>query len=515
MKKPIAFLLFLTGTYVATAQYVINCTQQGGTPPTYRCSITPGLGESPFEHQDLITWFFPDGQFRQQMLEVDQSSQILNSSNEFIWTPVTDAPSGPNDVVAYVAKKGGPGIPPKRAASGSPVTGSFSGSPAPFAMPPTANWQINRTWEFAPGFENFLIVSYRLNPVCDIHPVSEIFLEYSTSELFMQNTDNLFYQNEKIVNISPDKIKISNLAYNDKINHVFINLETLGAVPVGKQMNVTVTGSMCGSGIDTILFFRAKGDPHDPNEKLANRDVLCELKPNRADLEYYIRFQNDGNAPVDKVLVEDYLPAELDPQTLSLDDVPNFSQVYDGAGVTGNKFHIQFKDLQLPGLKQTNPHYAYDQTTYGFTFDICTQSSLPTAIITNRADIYFYNSSGSILPVVYTNDDYIIVTDTNCYEAPVSCVVPVAEKDGIISSVDIAPNPFQDQTHIFITLKEKTRLRIMVSDISGRLIEPIADTEYGPGNHQLTPAFGKAPPGLYLLHLYTGRDRITRKIIRM
>ena len=402
MKKTIFFLLFLLQFCALEAQHDVTWGPNTGSS-AYECTIVPASGTS-FQNLDLLTWIFPDGQFFQQEIETDQLGQVIKKSDTFLWQPSVNAPSGPNDVVTYVAKKGQPGNPPKRTKP-TPTISTLTGSPALFALAAGKSWQINRSWEFSPGNETFLIVSYR----CDFNaPNSNITLTYDPKELNLVTTtgENLAYQNEIIgaptTNGTKKDVKITNFNFNGTINHVYVKFILDNAVKEGSTIAVGVSGSICDQNFSDEKRYVAQGNPHDPNQKSVDKPTICTKPPGPIPLKYYIRFHNDGTAAVNEVDVEDNLPPQLDPNTCSLDAIPNSSTVLKQWKITGNQFLVQFQNLHLPGLKQTNPHYAYDQTCYDFTFSVSTQPNLTAGFFFNSADVYFLNSMGR-LPVVPTN----------------------------------------------------------------------------------------------------------------
>ena len=530
-------MLFLLHFGVIIAQYDVSWSLiPSSSPPKYTCTIVPNPSTTTtdFAKQDLITWIFPDGQFLQQEIQPDKTTGVITNSSTTIWQPYTSTSNG--EVVAYVAKKGQPGTPPKRAAptSSSLITGNFNSSPAPFAMPATARWQVNRTWEFAPGYENFLILSYRIGDVCDAATQpNKIKLTYDPKEINLVKTtpsENFTYQNESLtgpttINSVPPQheVEVTNFKYNTNpvINHVYLKFKLEKGVSIGKTVKIAIVGSICDEPIDDTLRYIAKGTPHDPNEKIVNNPIICSAKPGPIDLNYYIKFQNDGTAAVDDVDIEDVLPTELDVSTWSLNRIPNSGSILNGLGTVGNKFFLKFRQLGLPGLNQTTPyHYAYDQTCFDFKFDICTYPNLATQangsprIFSNSADIYFYDNSGK-LPVVTTNQSNVMIRTDTCYKGSGICVVPTIEQSSFINRLQITPNPIGEEVNIFIELTEKTHLIAIVRDLNGRIIAEVANRGYLSGVHQLYWNSAKVHNGIYLLDIHTEQGRITRKIIKI
>lgn len=518
MKKIIISLGFLLQMLTVQGQYDITVNQISTVPPRFECNLISTAVPADYDDQDLITWIFPDGQFFQQEMEVDPISKTpINNSTRVIWQPYQDAPGGGNAPIAYVAKKGQPGNPPKRVAP-TTVTGLFSGSPASFAMPPTASWQFNRSWEFAPGTENFMIVSYKTNSACGNN--NNIQLTFDPNELDVISAENLNYENETIdqipVSLTKKTVKISGIDNsNNTIKHLFLKFLVSPAVGTGKALTITANGTICGKEINETLRYVANGTPHDPNHKIVNRPVICSQTPYTTDLIYYVRFQNEGNAPVMKVDVEDKLKYPLISSSFSEGIIPRKSAVYLGHQIAGNKVLMQFDNLNLPGLKQVNPHYAYDQTTYDFTFNVCTESNLGNAVFTNQADIYFFNA-GVRLPVVKTNEAPVIVRIDTCYKSTADCIVAAAEPSFGDSDLKIAPNPVDHEIQVSVKLAETSYIRAVLRNLHGSVVAQWGDsTLYEAGLHSFRWICTTQPSGIYWLELQTNRGRVVRKVLKI
>jgi hypothetical protein len=86
-------------------------------------------------------------------------------------------------------------------------------------------------------------------------------------------------------------------------------------------------------------------------------------------------------------------------------------------------------------------------------------------------------------------------------------------------NVKIYPNPFQDFTDIYFTLKQKGKVEILISDISGRLISRIDAGELESGQNKVhwdTLNSGKQLlPGIYLCQIKTPDDIQVSKMIRI
>lgn len=521
--KRLLISILLTPIFALEAQVyrIISSPVSGSSAYEFEIQPKPNTNTPDLADQDLITWIFPDGQFKLWKVETDATTgAVINNSNKVTWQPYITSPSGPDSIIAYVARKGKPGNPSFAA---EPVTIppiTTPGAPLAFAMSTTVPWQINQSWEFSPGKEALLIISYKAPPTCT--PSNKIELAYNTNQVDTVTNQIFAYQNETVVTdnsgIPQRKIILSNLQTNDIVNHVFVKLRLDFAQPLGTFFPVALTANVCGTTIDTTLLYPIKGNPHDPNEKIVNHRIVCPNNSNNTDLRYSIKFQNDGDAPVDSVEVVDNLPSELIRNTFALGNVPDFFRVYGGFDWVGqNGFYVLFKDLNLPGLKQVNPHYAYDQTTYGFDFTICTQSNLAfNTGFDNTAEIYFFDNQNNKLPPVYTNAAQVSVESVpSCYAAQVSCKLAAFTRTSLISNLSVFPNPFEESMSIQVELIENTYLGIELRDVNGRLLNRIADGEYLSGAHRLDWNAGALPSGIYVLVIHTKRGSAASRIIKI
>ena len=92
------------------------------------------------------------------------------------------------------------------------------------------------------------------------------------------------------------------------------------------------------------------------------------------------------------------------------------------------------------------------------------------------------------------------------------------ETPGAPLSLGAAPNPFSTTTRIDLSLPEETDASVRIYDVAGRCIRVLAEGRLPRGSH---PFFwtGKdthgrrVAPGLYLVRLSAGKQRVTRKVL--
>lgn len=493
-------MLFLLQVCAVEAQYIVSVPSTP-TLGAYGCKITPNLGTAPFADLDLVTWIFPDGQYRQKEIKIVGGS-IQPGTDTVQWRPYTNAPSGPNDIDVYVAKKGGTGNPGR-------VGKTFSGGntslvPASFYFPAGKTWQVNRSWEFSPNNETFLIVSYKPNslPNC-ILGTEGVSLSFDPSKITL--VDTYAFNNETVTpSFSGVDFKLTNIP-NQIHKHVFFKLKA--TTKVGETIKIRVIGKVC-STIDTLdLRYETANGPHDPNKKTVDIDTICPNQP-AIKLTYAIQYHNDGNAPVNKISVTDILPGELQPTSFALADVP-FRSGASTPVVTpsGATWDVVFDNMNLPGLNQISPSYGYDQTIYRYTFNALTKANFNTTI-NNEARVTFYDSNNLPLLPIYTNVARVITSEKG------GCYVPTAEVAALLGNVEIAPNPFYDRVGIALDLAEKSQLKVEVRDLHGRLVQIIAAGEYASGKQYFIWDSSTVSSGNYLLYLRTDKGNLIKKIVK-
>jgi PKD repeat protein len=81
-----------------------------------------------------------------------------------------------------------------------------------------------------------------------------------------------------------------------------------------------------------------------------------------------------------------------------------------------------------------------------------------------------------------------------------------------LATVSVYPNPADDASNISFSLAEAADMRIEVTDITGRVVERVAQERLQPGMHQYT--FGsKLAEGAYFVRFMIGANDFTRKVV--
>jgi hypothetical protein len=77
------------------------------------------------------------------------------------------------------------------------------------------------------------------------------------------------------------------------------------------------------------------------------------------------------------------------------------------------------------------------------------------------------------------------------------------------------PNPFNPETSIRFTVRERGRVQLTVFDRKGRELSVLADAHYPPGDHTVFFDASNLPSGIYLLRFHAGDFRTVRKMVKV
>ncbi len=91
--------------------------------------------------------------------------------------------------------------------------------------------------------------------------------------------------------------------------------------------------------------------------------------------------------------------------------------------------------------------------------------------------------------------------------------VDPAPRRGVVALEQNFPNPSAGETTLSFELAEAGAVRLAVYDISGRLIEVVADETLGSGRHSYTWNGADNPSGVYIYRLETSGEVLTRRLV--
>jgi hypothetical protein len=77
------------------------------------------------------------------------------------------------------------------------------------------------------------------------------------------------------------------------------------------------------------------------------------------------------------------------------------------------------------------------------------------------------------------------------------------------------PNPFKEKTTIYYGLPYRSKVRLMVIDIDGQVVEKLVSEEHDAGMYEVEFNSGNLPEGIYFYQLIAGQHFSTKKMILM
>ncbi len=261
------------------------------------------------------------------------------------------------------------------------------------------------------------------------------------------------------------------------------------------------------------VHFEVVGYPHDPNYKhclnLNNLSHTSEMKKQYGEEEgeweqyiiYEIQFHNEGTAPVQNVTVKDYLPAEIDPNSVELLSSDHYCEL----DLQTTEFY--FPNIWLPG---TGQGYEYEETISQFRFKACiTDEIIGNQCLTNGIDIYFNN----LPPIPASHTICALPTGPNdegyAYGNPCN-----ERKEDRLSfeanaNFEIYPNPVKD--YLFLKGIQKGEILTMrILSVDGKIMLQ----KQAPTN-DLSIDSSNLPKGLYYLSIESSsKGFLTQKFIK-
>ena len=109
---------------------------------------------------------------------------------------------------------------------------------------------------------------------------------------------------------------------------------------------------------------------------------------------------------------------------------------------------------------------------------------------------------------------------TGTFVYPATLVIPESSDDGINTiesgqtSFSIFPNPVKGQVNITYTLKEQSKVEIVLSSTDGKKISTLANSMVNSGNHtQCLSLPSDINPGIYFIVLITNGQSTLQKIL--
>jgi len=328
-------------------------------------------------------------------------------------------------------------------------------------------------------------------------PMSE-FLQYIVTEDNIMRANNPFLLNPQEI------LKVSFEATGTTMR---MDAGQAFGHPGFRMPNTTIEGcDPDGDGNFSIGFFTQwPNDDADPFVSIECREVVGSFDPNdkqasprgvdeqhyireNMDIEYYLRFQNIGNAEAFKVRITDTLSPFLDISTIQL-GASSFPYRFEI--LPNNVLQFTFEDINLP------PEALDEPGSHGFVkYRVSQYPNNPIGtIIYNTAQIFFDNNAP-------------IVTNTTYHEIGEDFIEILLSNNENIKDerVKVIPNPFNETTQFSIISEknEKAVYTLKVLNTIGQIIrlEEFQEASYDFHRKNLSD-------GLYLFTIENKGELIT------
>jgi len=126
---------------------------------------------------------------------------------------------------------------------------------------------------------------------------------------------------------------------------------------------------------------------------------------------------------------------------------------------------------------------------------------------------YTYTVSGTYNVSLYAYDCSGNICDSISQSVTVNCSGSSIEYNSLINSLNVYPNPFNENLFIEFTIEDQLKVELLITDLLGKQIELQDLGELIPGKQIVTWANKNLTEGIYLLHLKTAKGDITKKIM--
>ncbi|MCD4773251.1 MAG: serine hydrolase [Bacteroidales bacterium] len=135
--------------------------------------------------------------------------------------------------------------------------------------------------------------------------------------------------------------------------------------------------------------------------------------------------------------------------------------------------------------------------------------------------MYFFPEENTGVVITTNSGQYIwdVVVELFEYAEYLRDSISVGIQDNnlipIQTTMSIYPNPVESNTNINIQLSQKSKVKLEIFDISGRLVSSILNNEMEKGKHIINFKQTDLISGIYFCRLQAGDEVITQKIVKM
>jgi hypothetical protein len=157
----------------------------------------------------------------------------------------------------------------------------------------------------------------------------------------------------------------------------------------------------------------------------------------------------------------------------------------------------------------------YFEPAQSYAFPLMVHSNIPEGeIISFR---YYDAGSDEVYPCDETlvfYEDMIIADAFESFQLHVHSANRVTDPTGPAGpSLKAYPNPFMDQVHIEYTIEERSKVRIEVYDMLGKVVEYLDERTLDPGTYYSDWNPVQIPGGTYVLKMSSGTSTLMKKIV--
>ncbi|OBX22843.1 MULTISPECIES: T9SS type A sorting domain-containing protein [Bizionia] len=275
------------------------------------------------------------------------------------------------------------------------------------------------------------------------------------------------------------------LPFETRVIHVFFNINTPPTVTNGDVLLFDAAispSSDANSANNTFILQQITIGSYDPNDAVVLQGPLISASQALDDLYFRIRFQNTGTASAININVNTVLDADIDWSTF----MPIYASHSYVTSINGDQVNFKFDNINLADSTSDEPN------SHGFVvFKAKTVSGFVIGdIVECSADIYFdYN-----LPII-----------TNTATTQIDATLSLEDANNIENSIDIYPNPVNNQ----FTISIKNEAHYSLITLNGQVIK---QGKLQSGANSLN--ISNLSNGLYFLQVETRQGISTKKIIK-
>lgn len=500
---------------------------------------TLGLGD-----QDLVVYRFSDGFYTiSRKTTVNPTAAI---TRRFV-------DGGMQQVVAYIARKGGPlrltstTFPVENACPTCPNVALGQTNSQPFRLSYTwmpftnlSGLEVLTDNTTIPAFETpaepwFFIVATVLpntsESVTTIHIPAPFVAEGAIYKDKWGKNITIGPQQSIHIPDAGNTVTINSPASGNSYM-VFILLK--GTPQLG--MSYTITGSMTFPLLPQVQFpavqatVSARGNPHDPNILTARQKQVCPNVKNAEPLKYRVEFQNIGTAEAEEVEV-----------TVNFDGQDNGTEIVDVSSIQTlahgpawatlnttyelpNTVSFEFPAINLPGLYQAPTPKNVSNTIGWIEFQVNPKNCLQDGALTTSATVTFI--AGAFSEDINTNDVSPIEYNELCKPSD-ECLEMNPGVDGRDRASEMNagapkvlpprcyPSLFRDNLNIDISGNGTSHFTtVFICDVTGKKWMETA-LHVAPGEtvrQELETAH--LSPGMYFVYIVQGAHTFINKVIK-